>query len=484
MGQKITIEPVTRVEGHGKVTIHLDNKGNIEQTRLHIVEFRGFERFIQGRPYWEAPVLVQRLCGICPVSHHLAAAKAMDVIVGAGTGDGLTPTGEKMRRLMHYGQFFQSHALHFFHLASPDLLFGIDSDPLQRNIIGIALENKELAVQGVMMRKFGQEVIRATAGKKIHGTGAIPGGINKHLAEEDKEFLLNGEDPVNVAKMIEWSQSALAFFHDYHKKNKEIIDGFIEFPSSYLSLIRKDGALDIYHGVLRAIDSEGNKILHDVDYQEYYKYIDEEVKTWSYMKFPYLKEYGKKNGWYTVGPLARLNIAEFIDTPLAQKEFELFRFYNNGKPSNKPMHSHWARLIEILHAAEKIKELLNDPDIMEGELTVKGKRNMEGVGLIEAPRGTLFHHYKINENDQIEMANLIVSTTNNNQPMNEAVNQVANKTMRGKQKITEGMMNAVEVAIRSYDPCLSCATHALGKMPLEILLFDADNNLLDKNIKD
>ncbi len=479
MGQKITIEPVTRVEGHGKVTIHLDNEGNIEQTRLHIVEFRGFERFVQGRPYWEAPVLVQRLCGICPVSHHLAAAKALDVIVGAGTGDGLTPTGEKMRRLMHYGQFFQSHTLHFFHLASPDLLFGIESDPLKRNIIGIALEYKDLAVQGVMMRKYGQEVIKATAGKKIHGTGAIPGGINKHLSEQDKEYLLNGVDPINIHKMIEWSQGALAFFHDYHKDHKDIIDNFVEFPSSYLSLVRKDGALDIYHGVLRAVDSEGNKILHDVDYQEYNKYIDEEVRNWSYMKFPYLKELGMKKGWYSVGPLARLNTIDFIDTPLAQKEFENFKAYNKGKPSNKPMHSHWARLIEILHAAEKMKELLNDPDLMEGELVTKGTKKFEGVGVIEAPRGTLFHHYKINDEDQIEMANLIVSTTNNNQPMNEAVNQVAIKVMQGKPKITEGMMNSVEVAIRAYDPCLSCATHALGQMPLEISILDANNQLIE-----
>lgn len=479
MGQKITIEPVTRVEGHGKVTIHLDNDGNIEQTRLHIVEFRGFERFIQGRPFWEAPVLVERLCGICPVSHHLASAKAMDVIVGAGTGDGLTPTGEKMRRLMHYGQFFQSHTLHFFHLASPDLLFGIDSDPLKRNIIGVALANKELAVQGVMMRKYGQEVIKATAGKKIHGTGAIPGGINKHISEEDREYLLNGVDPINADKMIDWSLGALEFFHDYHSRNKEIIDGFVEFPSSYLSLVRKDGALDIYHGVLRAIDSNGKKILHDVDYQEYYKYIDEEVRAWSYMKFPYLKEYGKESGWYTVGPLARMNTIDFIDTTLAQKEFEKFRSYNNGKPSNRPMHMHWARLIEILHAAEKMKELLNDPDIIEGELVTTGEKAFEGVGIIEAPRGTLFHHYKINDDDQIVMANLIVSTTNNNQPMNEAVHQVANKIMKGKQKITEGMMNAVEVAIRAYDPCLSCATHALGQMPLEIVLLDTENKIID-----
>ena len=479
MGQKITIEPVTRVEGHGKVTIHLDNDGNIEQTRLHIVEFRGFERFVQGRPYWEAPVLVQRLCGICPVSHHLAAAKAMDMIVGAGSGDGLTPTGEKMRRLMHYGQFFQSHTLHFFHLASPDLLFGIESDPLKRNIIGVALENRELAIQGVMMRKYGQEVIKATAGKKIHGTGAIPGGINKHLSEEERNHLLHGDPPANIDQMVTWAQGALEFFHDYHHKNKDIIDGFVEFPSSYLSLVRKDGALDIYHGVLRAIDSEGKKILHDVDYQEYYKYIDEEVRSWSYMKFPYLKEYGKSSGWYTVGPLARINTADFIDTPLAQKELEKFKAYNNDKPSNKPMHMHWARLIEILHAAEKMKELLSDPDILQGELITKGQKTDEGIGLLEAPRGTLFHHYKINDDDQITMANLIVSTTNNNQPMNEAVNQVANKVMKGQPRITEGMMNAVEVAIRAYDPCLSCATHALGQMPLELIILDSRNNIID-----
>ena len=479
MGQKITIEPVTRVEGHGKVTIHLDNESNVTQTRLHIVEFRGFERFVQGRPYWEAPVLVQRLCGICPVSHHLAAAKALDVIVGAGTGEGLTPTGEKMRRLMHYGQMFQSHSLHFFHLASPDLLFGIDADPTKRNVLALALENKDLAVQGVMMRKFGQEIIAATAGKKIHGTGAIPGGINKHLSPEDKDRFINGAAPMNIDHMISWSQAALDFFHEYHDKNKAVIDEFIEFPSSYLSLVRKDGALDLYHGVLRAKDSEGNLILHDVDYQDYLKYIDEEVRSWSYMKFPYLKELGKKTGWYSVGPLARLNNADFIDTPLAQKEFEKFKSYSNGKLSHKPMHAHWARLIEILHSAEKMKELLNDKDLLEGELVKKGTKKSEGVGLIEAPRGTLFHHYKINDLDQIEMCNLIVSTTNNNQPMNEAVNQVARKMMTGKEEITEAMMNAVEVAIRAYDPCLSCATHALGQMPLEISLYKR-TDLIDR----
>lgn len=480
MSKKITIEPVTRVEGHGKVTIHLDDQNNVTDSRLHIVEFRGFERFVQGRPYWEAPVLVQRLCGICPVSHHLAAAKALDVIVGAGTGEGLTPTGEKMRRLMHYGQIFQSHALHFFHLVSPDLLFGIDADPAIRNIIGVALEHKDLAVQGVMMRKFGQEIIRATAGKKIHGTGAIPGGINKHLLPEDKEAFLHGPDPLNIDKMIRWSQGILDFFKDYYAKNKDFIDGFASFPSNHLSLVRKDGALDLYHGVIRAVDAEGNKILDDVDYQDYEEYIEEEVRSWTYMKFPYLKSLGKEKGWYRVGPLARLNTAEFIPTPLAQAEFEQYKALTNGKPNNICLHYHYARLIEILHSAEMMKKLLNDPDLMEGELVTKGTKVNRGVGMLEAPRGTLFHHYEINEDDQITKANLIVSTTNNNEPMNQSVNRVAKSWMNGKKEITEPMMNAVEVSIRAYDPCLSCATHAIGKMPLEVSLYDKNNNLIDR----
>lgn len=483
MSKKITIEPVTRVEGHGKVTVHLDDNNNVIQTRLHIVEFRGFERFIQGRPYWEAPVLVQRLCGICPVSHHLAAAKAMDVIVGAGTGDGLTPVAEKMRRLMHYGQIFQSHVLHFFHLVSPDLLFGINADPTIRNIIGVAMEHKELAVQGVMMRKFGQEIIKVTAGKKIHGTGAIPGGINKNLSIEERDKFLKGEDPLNVDKMIGWSLSVIDFFRNYHAKNSELIDNMAAFPSNHLSLVRKDGAMDLYHGVVRAVDANGKKILHDVDPQDYLDYIGEEVKSWTYMKFPFLTEYGTEKGWYRVGPLARLNTVDFIPSPLAQKEFEIYKAYTKGKPNNMSMHTHWARLIEVLHAAEMMKELLNDSDLQDDNLLIKGNKVYEGVGILEAPRGTLFHHYRINDQDLIEMANLIVSTTNNNIPMNKAVEMVAKEQMNGHAVITEPMMNAVEVAIRAYDPCLSCATHALGKMPLEISLYNNNNQLIDRKRK-
>lgn len=482
MAKKITIEPVTRVEGHGKVTIHLDDNGRVTQSRFHIVEFRGFERFVQGRPYWEAPVLVQRLCGICPVSHHLAAAKAMDVIVGVGP-DGLTPTAEKMRRLMHYGQMLQSHALHFFHLCSPDFLLGMDADPAIRNVIGIIGLNRDLAVQAVLLRKFGQEVILATAGKKIHGTGAIPGGINKNLSAEERDVLLKGPDPFNADRMIDWSLAAVELFKDYQSKNKDVVDGFAAFPSNHLSLVRKDGALDFYHGVLRAVDADGHKVLDDVDYKDYLEYIGEEVRSWSYMKFPYIRSLGKKDGWYRVGPLARLNTCDHIPSPLAQKEFEAYKAYTAGKPNNMSLHTHWARLIETLHAAEVIKELLLDKDLQGQKLVKKGKKVHEGVGLLEAPRGTLFHHYKINDNDQITMANLIVSTTNNNEPMNRAVHWVAEHVLAGKPEITEGMLNRVEVAIRAYDPCLSCATHAVGRMPLEVTLLDGDDNVLQRKVR-
>jgi NAD-reducing hydrogenase large subunit len=478
MGRKITIEPVTRVEGHGKVTIHLDDAGKVTQSRFHIVEFRGFERFVQGRPYWEAPVLVERLCGICPVSHHLAAAKATDVIAGVGP-DGLTPTAEKMRRLMHYGQMFQSHALHFFHLASPDLLFGADADPAIRNVIGVALMHKDLAVQGVLMRKFGQEIIAATAGKKVHGTGAIPGGINKNLTPEERKSFLDAPDPMNAAKMVAWAQAAVDFFKDFHSKNRGLIDGFAAFPSNHLSLVRKDGALDFYHGVLRAVDAKGKRILDDVDYADYLSHIGEEVRSWSYMKFPYLRSLGKENGWYRVGPLARLNTCDFIPSPLAQKEFAIFRKYTKGKPNNMSLHTHWARLIELLHAGEVIKALLEDDDLSKPDIVVKGKKASEGVGLVEAPRGTLFHHYRIDRDDRIVMANLIVSTTNNNEPMNRAVHWVAKNVLEGKTEITEGMLNRVEIAIRAYDPCLSCATHALGAMPLTVEIVDAAGRTIE-----
>jgi NAD-reducing hydrogenase large subunit len=466
--KRIVIEPVTRVEGHGKVTILLDEQDRVRQARLHIVEFRGFERYIRGRPYWEAPVLVQRLCGICPVSHHLAAAKAMDQIVGVDT---LTPTAEKMRRLMHYGQMLQSHALHFFHLVSPDLLFGFDADPAIRNVIGVARKFPDLAVQGVMLRKYGQEIIRATAGKKIHGTGAIPGGVNKNLSIAERDGFLKDLDQI-----LTWSRGALTIARDYTAEHLKELADFGSFDSNHLSLIRADGAMDLYHGGLRAIDAQGAKIFDHVDYRQYLDYIAEEVKPWSYMKFPFITSIGPERGWYRVGPLARLNTCDFIDTPEAEAARKEFMALTKGRPNNITMAYHWARMIELLHSAEKIRDLLHDPDLQGTDLLTTGVRRPVGIGLIEAPRGTLFHHYEVDENDQIVRCNLIVSTTNNNTPMNLAVEKVARDFLSGV-KITEGLLNRIEVAIRAYDPCLSCATHAMGRMPLEVEIIGADGQV-------
>ncbi len=473
--KKVIIEPVTRVEGHGKVSILLDENNKVQQARLHVVEFRGFERFIQGRPYWEVPVLVQRLCGICPVSHHLAAAKAMDVIVGA---DKLTPTAEKIRRLMHYGQTFQSHALHFFHLASPDLLFGFDADVAIRNVIGVAAKYPDLAVQGVMMRKYGQEIIKATAGKKIHGTGAIPGGVNKNLSIEERDVFLK-----DIDQMMDWSRAALKIAVDYTVENLETAAPFGSFDSSHMSIVREDGCMDLYDGNLRAIDFEGNTIFDQVDPQDYHKVIAEEVRPWSYMKFPFIKSIGPENGWYRVGPLSRVNCCDYIDTPEAEEARKAFMAVTDGKPNNITLAYHWTRMIELLHSCEKIKELLNDSDLQGTDLVTKGERREEGAAIIEAPRGSLFHHYKVDENDQVTMANLIVSTTSNNEPMNRAVQKVAEDHISGVPEITEGLLNHVEVAIRAYDPCLSCATHALGKMPLEVALYDNEGNVVDRKKK-
>jgi NAD-reducing hydrogenase large subunit len=474
-GRKIVINPVTRIEGHAKVTIRLDDKGGIDAARMHIVEFRGFERFVQGRFYWEAPVIVQRLCGICPVSHLLCASKAMDMVVGADT---LTPTAEKMRRLLHMGQTYQSHSLHFFHLSAPDLLLGFDADPAIRNVIGLALENKELAVQAVMMRKYGQEVIKATAGKKIHGNGSIPGGVNKNLTVEERDVLLK-----DVDQMIDWAAGGLGLYKKLYRDDYKRLSALGTYESNFLSIVRDDGALDLYDGKLRAKDPDGKLIFDKVEPIDYLKYIREGVRNWSYMKFPFILSLGQEKGWYRVGPLARVNNCDFIPTPMAEKERQEFMELGKGRPVHETMAYHWARLIETLHAAERIKELLNDPDLQKDDLLTMGKRRGEGIAIIEAPRGTLFHHYQVADDDTITRANLIVSTTSNNQPMNEAVRRVAEDYIVGQKEVTEPMLNTVEVAIRAFDPCLSCATHAVGQMPLVVTLVDADGTVLDERAR-
>lgn len=472
--RRVVIDPVTRVEGHGKVTLLMDEENHVQQARLHIVEFRGFERFIQGRPYWELPVLVQRLCGICPVSHHLAAAKAVDQLVGV---DQLTPAADKLRRLLHFGQTLQSHALHFFHLATPDLLFGFETDAARRNIVAVLEAYPDVGLEGVRMRKYGQEVIRMITGKRVHGTGAIPGGMNKPLTASERDYLLQDIDDV-----IGWASKAVELIKNVFLSNVEYHQHFGFIRSNFMSQIRRDGALELYHGGLRARDDLGNTIFDHVDYRNYTDYLREEVRSWSYMKFPHISSLGKQKGWYRVGPLARVNNCDFISSPLAEEARQAFIAYGAGEPVHGSLAFHWARMIEALHSAEEIKALLLDPEILGTDLVTRGERRTEGVGVIEAPRGTLFHHYRINEQDLVVKANLIVSTTNNNQAMNEAIRQVADRYFDGRE-LTEGLLNNIEVAIRAYDPCLSCATHALGKMPLQLELIDAAGRPVDHLIK-
>jgi NAD-reducing hydrogenase large subunit len=473
--RRVAIDPVSRVEGHGKVTLLLDADDHVHQVRLHIVEFRGFEKFVQGRPFWELPVMVQRLCGICPVSHHLAAAKALDQIVGATT---LTPPAEKVRRLMHYGQILQSHALHFFHLSSPDLLFGFDSDVAKRNIVAVAAEHPDIARKGVLLRKYGQEVIRVTAGKRIHGTGAIPGGVNRSLTREERDMLA-----ADAYRMVGWSREAVALAKRIHLANVGLYNSFGAFRSNMLSLVAPDGGLDLYHGGLRARDDGGQVLFDHVDYRRYWDHIVEEVKPWSYMKFPFLRALGPQSGWYKVGPLVRVQNCDHIPTPLADAERREFVDFGGGQPIHATLAYHWARMIEMLFAAEQIKELLHDDDLLGTDLVVTGERQRRGIGVIEAPRGTLIHHYRLNANDQVMRANLIVSTTHNNQALNEAIRQVAKRYLDGR-KLTEGLLNHIEVAIRAFDPCLSCATHALGKMPLAVELLDAAGERIDSIVRD
>jgi NAD-reducing hydrogenase large subunit len=473
--RRVAIEPVSRVEGHGKVTILLDDDNKVHQVRLHIVEFRGFEKFIQGRPYWEVPVMVQRLCGICPVSHHLAASKALDMMLGVKQ---LTPTAEKMRRLMHYGQMLQSHALHFFHLSSPDLLFGFGSDVATRNIVGVAAAQPEVAKKGVLLRKYGQEVIRMTAGKRVHGTGSIPGGVNKSLSADERAALLK-----DAYQMVAWSRDAVAIIRGLFEQHIEEYKRFARFSSAGMCLVRADGAMDLYHGGLRARDATGKTLFDHFDYSRYWDVISEGVKSWSYMKFPYFKDIGPEDGSYRVGPLTRVTHCDSIPTPLADKERQEFLAYDGGSAAGATLGYHWARMIEMLHAAESIKDLLHDDDIVGKDLMASGQRQERGVGVIEAPRGTLIHHYRVDENDQVIRANLIVSTTHNNQAMNTAVREVAKQYLDGRE-ITEGLLNHIEVAIRAFDPCLSCATHALGQMPLEVTLVDADGTAIDAVARD
>jgi NAD-reducing hydrogenase large subunit len=466
--QKITIEPVTRIEGHAKVTIHMNDDDQVDHAYFHVNEFRGFEKFCEGRMFYEMPQITPRICGICPVSHHLAAAKAGDIILG------VTPPrpATLLRELMHMGQIIQSHGMHFFELAGPDLILGFDAEPAIRNVVGLIGADPELTVRAVQLRKFGQDIIFQVGGRRIHPNFAVPGGVNHALTAEKRDHMRQGID-----KAIETTQIGLQLFKDWADANIADIEKFAVFHTGYFGLVTPENGLELYDGNIRLIDREGHELEH-FSAQNYLDVISEHVEDWSYLKFPYYKKMGWPQGVYRVGPLGRLNTAEQIDTPLAQKEFEIYHQINDGKPIQHTLYYHYARLIETLFAIERAQILLDDPEILSNDiLNKRGHFQGEGVGVIEAPRGTLLHHYWVKPNGQLERVNLIVSTGHNNWAMSEAVDSVAKTYVKGPE-VQEGMLNRVEAAIRAYDPCLSCSTHAIGQMPIKLDVINSSGEVI------
>jgi NAD-reducing hydrogenase large subunit len=468
VAQKITIEPVTRIEGHAKITVRMNAQGKVDHAYLHVNEFRGFEKFCEGRQVFEMPSITPRICGICPVSHHLAAAKAGDAVYG------VTPPRPAvlLRDLMHMGQIIQSHGMHFFELAGPDLLLGFDADPAIRNVVGLIQANADLTVKAVNLRKFGQEIIRTLGGRRIHPVFAMAGGVNKALTVADREYILSGID-----EAIATTKIGLSIIKSWAANNMEDINKFAVFKTGYFGLVTPENGLELSNGNIRLVDSDG-KQLEKFPASNYLDIIAEHVEPWTYLKFPYYKKMGYPGGVYRVGPLGRLNMIDKIDTPLAAEEFKFWKSINNGKPVENTLYYHLARLIETLFAIERVSILLADPDILSNDiLNTKHNFQGEGVGVIEAPRGTLLHHYFARENGTLEKVNLIVSTGHNNWAMCEAVDSVAKTYITGPD-VKEGILNRIEAAVRAHDPCLSCSTHAVGQMPIILDVIDAEGNLV------
>jgi NAD-reducing hydrogenase large subunit len=466
--QKITIEPVTRIEGHAKITIHLKDDGSVEHAYFHVNEFRGFEKFCEGRLVQEMPQITPRICGICPVSHHLAAAKAGDVVLGCPP----PRPAALLRELMHMGQVIQSHGMHFFELAGPDLILGFDHDPATRNVVGLVQADPELTLKAVRLRKFGQSIISKLGERSVHPTFAVPGGVSHAFTIDARDSLL-----AQLDEQIATIQTGLQIATRWVEANLETIREFAVFPTGYMSLVTPQNSLELYDGQIRMVGRDGQQ-LEKFDPQNYLDYIAEHVEPWSYLKFPYYKKLGYPEGVYRVGPLGRLNAVDQIDTPLANAEFQRFKALNHGLPVENTLHYHYARLIETLFATERTRVLLEDPDILSTDIRNTHQEPQEqGVGVIEAPRGTLIHHYWVNSYGQISKANLIVATGHNNYAMSKAVDEVAKTYVHGPD-ISEGMLNRVEHAIRAHDPCLSCSTHAIGSMPMEVSVHDPQGNLL------
>lgn len=461
--------PVTRVEGHGLITVHLGEDGRVREARFHVTEVRGFERFCVGRTLWEMPALTARICGICPVSHLLCSAKACDALLAVR----IPSAAEKLRRLMNLGQIVQSHALSFFHLSSPDLLLGWDADPKDRNVFGLAAFDRKLALEGIRLRAFGQEIIEILGGKRVHPAWAVPGGVNQPLSEESRDRIA-----AKLPEALRIAQDTLSLYEERMRSWAEEAEHFGKFPSLFMSLVAPDGSWEHYGGHIRFVDANRRIVADGLDPRRYQEYIGEAVETWSYLKFPYYKPYGYPEGMYRVGPLARLNCCERFGTKLADEALSRFRALSDGKAVTASFHYHYARLIEIVGALEKIQELLSDPEILSPRVRAEaGVNELEGVGVHEAPRGTLFHHYFVDETGVIQRVNLIVSTGHNNLAMNRTVTQIAQHWLNGRE-ITEGLLNRLEGGIRAYDPCLSCSVHAVGQMPLRVVLFGPDGEVL------
>jgi len=423
MNKKITISPVTRIEGHARVTIFLNDEGKVDEAYLHIDQFRGFEKFSEGRYFAEMPIITPRICGICPVSHHLASVKATDDILGVD----IPRPAKLLRELIHMGQIIQSHSMHFFELAGPDLILGWDADPRIRNVAGLIQANPELALKAVKLRKFGQRIIELVAGRRIHPIFAIPGGVNQALDPKVRDEILKGID-----EMISYVEDGISIATKYIEDNKEVCDKFASFPTGYMGLVKDDGSLELYDGKIRFMDKNGD-VVKDFKDKYYLKYIGERVEDWSYLKFPYYKSLGWPEGVYRVGPLGRLNVADKISTPIANEYLKNFKKINNGKPVEGSLYFHYARLIEAIYGLERTREILEDSECLSKDVLISGKvSNEEGIGVIEAPRGTLIHHYWVDEKGTIEKVNLIVATGHNNWAMSKSVESVAKEFVDGK----------------------------------------------------
>jgi NAD-reducing hydrogenase large subunit len=470
VAREIVIDPVTRIEGHAKITIQLDDHGQVADAHFHVTQFRGFERICQGRPVHELPSIMARICGICPVSHLIASAKACDQVLAVDP----PPTGADLRRVLNLAQVVQSHALSFFHLSSPDLLFGFDAEPAGRHLFGVLGANPQLARDGVGLRRFGQQVIESLGGKRIHPAGVVPGGMEAPLAPETRDQILAALPEARSA-----TERALAWYKTSVQRFAEEAARFGAFPSAFMGLVGPDGAVEHYDGALRVVGPDGTVLAQRADPRPYWEYLGEAVEPWSFLKSAYWKDLGYPDGVYRVGPLARLNVADHLGTPRADEELEEFRA-RLGRIPGSSFHYHQARLIEILFCLERLEQLLGGPDICSPRVrSSAGINREEGIGVAEAPRGTLLHHYRVDGDGIVQWANLVIATGHNNLAMNQSVAQVARHYVKAD-RLTEPMLNRVEAAIRCYDPCLSCSTHAIGQMPLHLRLLAPDGTVLDE----